>query len=214
MRSSQNFTEHTESLHAVFRSAPRYIQLETEFTQLKLNSTVLFADIVLSPDGDQDAVYAVLLQAAYDIGQALRSAFGFKVVWFNYSAVPGTLRDIICPILECVSEKKIGTDFGVAFKARSSEGMASPFGVIGVSEPYTQSCLTAILPNQKNGVRYTTLSLAEQAQSLRESDRDETQSVFEARQSWERPDRSGLAKTLSAGDTEALNEVLRQANMP
>lgn len=63
-------------------------------------------------NGDLDMHYieAVSLQ----IGQALRNKTEWHTVVVRSTVLPGTLRDIVIPMLELQSGKKAGEDFGVA----------------------------------------------------------------------------------------------------
>lgn len=65
------------------------------------------------PSGDVrlDAVTTV----AKEIGNLLRGAEDFKVVVITSTVPPGTLRNIVQPILEEMSGRQAGADFGLAF---------------------------------------------------------------------------------------------------
>ncbi len=54
-----------------------------------------------------------VLEAATEIGAALRYASSFKVVAVRSTVLPGSTRREIIPVLERVSGKKAGEDFGV-----------------------------------------------------------------------------------------------------
>ena len=54
-----------------------------------------------------------LESASAEIGEALKTKDDFHVVVYRSTMVPGTCEGILIPILEKVSGKKAGTDFGV-----------------------------------------------------------------------------------------------------
>lgn len=65
------------------------------------------------PSGDVklDAVVGV----AHEIGNLLKGTDEFKVVVITSTVPPGTLRSVVQPLLEGLSGKTAGTDFGLAF---------------------------------------------------------------------------------------------------
>jgi len=63
-------------------------------------------------DGSIDLAY--IRSAAEDIGKVIRQKAGFHLVVVKSTVVPGTTEEVVRPILEQVSGKKAGEDFGVA----------------------------------------------------------------------------------------------------
>ena len=63
-------------------------------------------------DGSIDLAY--IRSAAKDIGTVIRQKAGFHLVVVKSTVVPGTTEEVVRPILEQVSGKKAGEDFGVA----------------------------------------------------------------------------------------------------
>ncbi|ODU04099.1 MAG: GDP-mannose dehydrogenase [Pseudonocardia sp. SCN 72-86] len=56
---------------------------------------------------------AYLERASADIGRALRDKAGRHVVVFRSTMIPGTCEDVLIPILERESDRKVGYDLGV-----------------------------------------------------------------------------------------------------
>jgi UDPglucose 6-dehydrogenase len=63
------------------------------------------------PDGSSDLKYVKAVAA--DIGNALKEIDGYHVAVVKSTVLPGTTEDIVLPILEEYSGKKVGTDFGL-----------------------------------------------------------------------------------------------------
>jgi UDPglucose 6-dehydrogenase len=63
-------------------------------------------------DGSIDLEY--IRSAAEDIGNVIRQKAEFHLVVVKSTVVPGTTEEVVKPILEEVSKKKAGEDFGVA----------------------------------------------------------------------------------------------------
>ncbi len=64
-------------------------------------------------DGGFSLQYA--LQAAEQVGLALRHKTGFHLVVLSSTVLPGATRDSIQPLLEAVSGKQCGRDFGLCY---------------------------------------------------------------------------------------------------
>lgn len=62
-------------------------------------------------NGNLDLRY--IRRVCEEIGQALREKAGWHVVVIRSTVVPGTMREIVVPVLEESSGKKAGLDFGV-----------------------------------------------------------------------------------------------------
>jgi GDP-mannose 6-dehydrogenase len=79
-----------------------------------------------------------VLRVCEELGQLLKAAGAFHVVSFRSTVVPGTVEDILIPLLEKKSGKKAGRDFGVCMNPeflRESTALKDfdnpPFTVIG-----------------------------------------------------------------------------------
>jgi GDP-mannose 6-dehydrogenase len=91
-----------------------------------------------APNGSQDQ--AALLQVARELGRALRRKHGPHVLVFRSTLVPGTVEDVLRPILERESGKQEGVDFHVCFQPEFLREGSSirdynqpPFTVVGAS---------------------------------------------------------------------------------
>jgi GDP-mannose 6-dehydrogenase len=91
-----------------------------------------------APNGSQDQ--SAMLRLAKDLGAALRAKSSSHVFVFRSTLVPGTVEDVLRPILEAESGKKEGTDFHVCFQPEFlREGTSirdydkPPFTVVGAN---------------------------------------------------------------------------------
>ncbi len=82
------------------------------------------------PSGDVrlDAVTSV----AQEMGALLRGSDEFKVIVITSTVPPGTLRSVVQPLLERISGKRVGVNFGLAF---SPEFLREGTAVADFSEP-------------------------------------------------------------------------------
>jgi GDP-mannose 6-dehydrogenase len=80
-----------------------------------LNTSVSFVCVGTpsAPDGSLDLKY--LKQVSAEIGKALIVKSTYHTIAFRSTMEPGTLRNILLPIIEETSGKKSGEDFGVCF---------------------------------------------------------------------------------------------------
>jgi UDPglucose 6-dehydrogenase len=74
--------------------------------------TFLCVGTYLSSGGGTD--FTQIAQAAEDIGKALAKKNGYHVVAVKSTIAPGTTEQVVIPIIEKASGKKVGTDIGVA----------------------------------------------------------------------------------------------------
>lgn len=86
-----------------------------------------------------------------EIGTILRNKSDFHVVVLRSTMLPGTMRDMVIPMLECFSGKKAGRDFGVCNNPEFlREGTAvwdyyhPPKTVIGEIDAYSGDALTEL----------------------------------------------------------------------
>ena len=114
-----------------------------------------------APDGGCD--YRYIKEVAEQIGNALATKSAFHVVVLRCSVPPGTTLEIMAPILEAVSGKTAGEDFGLAFNPEFlREGVAiddfrhPPKTVIGASDDRTWNIVADIFrPVDPNPIRST-----------------------------------------------------------
>lgn len=88
------------------------INATTNYDQTK-GAEVLFVCVGTpsNPDGSIDL--SQVESATKSVAQQLKDSEDFKVVAVKSTVVPGTTKDFVIPILEKVSGKKAGADFGV-----------------------------------------------------------------------------------------------------
>ena len=93
-----------------------------------------------APNGSQDQT--AMLRLAEDLGAAMREKAGSHVFVFRSTLVPGTVEDVLRPIIEAKSGKKDGVDFHVCFQPEFLREGSSirdydkpPFTVVGANAP-------------------------------------------------------------------------------
>ncbi|MDH3314161.1 MAG: nucleotide sugar dehydrogenase [Betaproteobacteria bacterium] len=91
-----------------------------------------------APNGSQDQ--SAILHLAHDLGKATRGKDARHVFVFRSTLVPGTVEDVLRPILEQASDKKDGRDFDVCFQPEFLREGSSirdydrpPFTVVGAN---------------------------------------------------------------------------------
>lgn len=127
------------------------ITATTDLEQAVIGSDVTFVSVgtPTSADGGCDKRY--IRAAAEAIGRGLAAKSGFHVVVMRCSIPPGTTLGYMTPIIEAVSGKQHGQDFGVAFNPEFlREGVAvadfyaPPKTVVGASDPRTAQVMQGI----------------------------------------------------------------------
>ena len=91
-----------------------------------------------APNGSQNQ--SAMLRLAEDLGKALRGKIAPHVIVFRSTLVPGTVEDVLRPIIERESGKKEGVDFHVCFQPEFlREGTSirdydkPPFTIVGAN---------------------------------------------------------------------------------
>lgn len=133
--------------------------LETDITFVSVGTPT-------AADGGCDTRYIEI--AAEDIGRAIARKDTFHVVVMRCSIPPGATMDVMVPIIERVSGKTAGRDFGVAFNPEFlREGVAiddfynPPKTVIGASDPKTARIVSSIFTPVDENPIITTIRTAE-----------------------------------------------------
>ncbi len=100
-------------------------------------------------NGSQDQ--GAVLRLAGEIGAALRQKQGVHVVVFRSTLVPGTVEDVLRPIIEECSGKKDGVDFHLCFQPEFLREGSSirdydkpPFTVVGANHAHAAERLRAL----------------------------------------------------------------------
>jgi GDP-mannose 6-dehydrogenase len=104
------------------------------------------------------------------IGTALRHKDAFHVVVTRSTMLPGTTRSLVIPLLEAVSGKRVGVDFGVAvYPEFLREGTAlddfdhPPLVVMASSDERTRRLLAELNPGRPEAIVHTGFEVAEMA---------------------------------------------------
>ncbi len=100
-------------------------------------------------NGSQDQ--SAILRLAQEIGRALAQKEKPHVVVFRSTLVPGTVEDVLRPIIEQQSGKKDGRDFFLCFQPEFLREGSSirdydkpPFTIVGANHPYPVERLNAL----------------------------------------------------------------------
>jgi GDP-mannose 6-dehydrogenase len=119
-----------------------------------------------APNGSQDQ--GAMLRLAHELGAALRAKDGVHVVVFRSTVVPGTVEEVLRPILEGESEKKDGEGFHVCFQPEFLREGSSirdydkpPFTVVGASSPAPVETLRGLFGHLPCAFHATSIRAAE-----------------------------------------------------
>jgi GDP-mannose 6-dehydrogenase len=109
-----------------------------------------------------------VVDVARQIGSYLRSLSGFHVVNVRSTVLPGTVEDVIVPLLEAQSGKKAGRDFGVCMNPEFMREGSSiedfwhpPFTVIGELDAASGGAVAALYDEVKAPLYRTNIRVAE-----------------------------------------------------
>ncbi len=92
-----------------------------------------------APNGSQDQ--SAMLRLAHDLGRCMRGKSSHHVFVFRSTLVPGTVEDVLRPIMESESGKRAGVDFSVCFQPEFLREGSSirdydkpPFTIVGADD--------------------------------------------------------------------------------
>ena len=121
-----------------------------------------------APNGSQDQT--AMLRLAHDLGAAMREKAATHVFVFRSTLVPGTVEDVLRPIIEAESGKEDGVDFHVCFQPEFlREGTSirdydkPPFTVVGANAPEPAAKLRELFGHLPGEFHVTSIRAAEMA---------------------------------------------------
>jgi GDP-mannose 6-dehydrogenase len=119
-----------------------------------------------APNGSQDQT--ALIRLSSDLGRALRSKTGRHVFVFRSTVVPGTVEEVLTPLLESESGKRSGLDFDVCFQPEFLREGSSirdydrpPFTIVGAASQAAAAELRALFGHLPCEFYHTTIRAAE-----------------------------------------------------
>ena len=127
------------------------VSVTTDAAQAVLDSEISLVCVGTpsAANGSQDQ--GAILRLAEAMGQALAKKTVPHVVVFRSTLVPGTVEDVLCPIVERASGKKDGVDFHLCFQPEFLREGSSirdydkpPFTVVGANHAYPAQQLRAL----------------------------------------------------------------------
>lgn len=92
---------------------PRRLSAMTDVRKAVLDTEITFIGVGTPPAKEGSPNLECLRQAAESIGKALREKKGYHVVIVKSTVPPGTTEDVVGPIVEKHSGKKMDKDFGL-----------------------------------------------------------------------------------------------------
>jgi len=102
-----------------------------------------------APNGSQDQ--SAMLRLSHDLGRAMRSKVSRHVFVFRSTLAPGTVEDVLRPIIEQESGKKDGVDFDLCFQPEFLREGSSikdydrpPFTIVGANAKHPADSLRAL----------------------------------------------------------------------
>jgi len=119
-----------------------------------------------APNGSQDQ--SAMLRLAHDLGRAIREKAARHVFVFRSTLVPGTVEDVLRPIIEQESGKRDGVDFDVCFQPEFLREGSSirdydrpPFTIVGANAPHAFERLRALFGHLPCEFQETSIRSAE-----------------------------------------------------
>ena len=141
----------------------------TENARQALTATDISLICVGTPsaqNGNQDQ--SAIVRLAHQLGAALRDKSGRHVLVFRSTVVPGTVEDVLTPIIERESGKTAGAGFDVCFQPEFlREGTSirdydhPPFTVVGASSEHAAETLHALFGHLPCAFHRTSVRTAE-----------------------------------------------------
>jgi GDP-mannose 6-dehydrogenase len=122
-----------------------------------------------TPSNDNGSLgLSQLNRVVTEIGQLLQKANSYHVVVVRSTILPGTLKDVVRPLLEKESGKKDGKDFGICMNPEFMRETTAihdfhnpPFTIIGTDDERAAERVASLYSTLKAPVERTPLSVAE-----------------------------------------------------
>jgi GDP-mannose 6-dehydrogenase len=144
------------------------VSRDTRLAVLETDVSLICVGTPSAPNGSQDQT--AMLRLAHDLGAAMREKPVTHVFVFRSTLVPGTVEDILRPIIEAESGKKDGVDFHVCFQPEFlREGTSirdydkPPFTVVGANAPEPAAKLRELFGHLPGEFHVTSIRAAEMA---------------------------------------------------
>lgn len=133
-----------------------------------VGTDVTFVSVGTPTAADGGCDYSYIEAAARSIGAGIAQKNEFHVVVMRCSIPPGTTMNVMAPIIERASGKKLGVDFGVCFNPEFlREGVAiedfyaPPKTVIGVTDDRSANIISKIYAPVDENILITSVETAE-----------------------------------------------------
>jgi len=141
---------------------------DTRRAVLETDVSLICVGTPSAPNGSQDQT--AMLRLAHDLGAAMREKPVTHVFVFRSTLVPGTVEDVLRPIIEAESGKKDGVDFHVCFQPEFlREGTSirdydkPPFTVVGANAAEPAAKLRELFGHLPGEFHVTSIRAAEMA---------------------------------------------------
>jgi GDP-mannose 6-dehydrogenase len=144
------------------------VSRDTRRAVLETDVSLICVGTPSAPNGSQDQT--AMLRLAHDLGAAMREKPVTHVFVFRSTLVPGTVEDVLRPIIEAESGKKDGVDFHVCFQPEFlREGTSirdydkPPFTVVGANASEPAAKLLELFGHLPGEFHVTSIRAAEMA---------------------------------------------------
>jgi GDP-mannose 6-dehydrogenase len=144
------------------------VSRDTRQAVLETDVSLICVGTPSAPNGSQDQT--AMLRLAHDLGAAMRDKPAGHVFVFRSTLVPGTVEEVLRPIIEAESGKKDGVEFHVCFQPEFlREGTSirdydkPPFTVVGANAPEPAAKLRELFGHLPCEFHVTSIRAAEMA---------------------------------------------------
>ncbi|MCH8858478.1 MAG: nucleotide sugar dehydrogenase, partial [Proteobacteria bacterium] len=145
-----------------------YIQAADDVDRGISESDISFICVGTPSDENGDCDLGYLRTVSTEIGEALRTKGDYHLVVFRSTVPPTTTREILLPIIEGVSGKKAGVDFGLCFHPEFlregtalADFFAPPKTVIGSLDAHGGRVLARLYEGIDDNIIFTDIEAAE-----------------------------------------------------